>query len=100
MAEPNQKPGLTPLKIYSGSVLLTRYINKLVITGSGVATSVDNFNSVTITLTGGASGSSVSASYATSASYASTASFFSGTVFSASYAETASYALKVDGGTF
>lgn len=98
MTGPNNKPGLTPLKLYSGSVLLTQYINKLIITGSGVDATVGNFNNVIITVTGG--GSSISASYATTASFASTASYFAGTVLSASYAETASYALRVDGGTF
>lgn len=81
----NSKPGLLPLKLYSGSILLTQYINKLTITGSGVSVQVDSFNGVTLTLSGsGGGGSSISASYATTASYA----------------ETASYALRVDGGTF
>lgn len=80
----NSKPGLLPLKLYSGSILLTQYINKLTITGSGVSVQVDSFNGVTLTLSGSGGGSSISASYATTASYA----------------ETASYALRVDGGTF
>ncbi len=102
MAGLNGKPGLTPLKIYSGSVLLTQYVNKLTITGSGVGVTVGKFNDILLTLTGGG-GTSTTASYAITASFAETAltaSYFSGTVVSASYSETASYALKVDGGTF
>lgn len=102
MPTPVNKPGLTPIQIYSGSILLTQLVGRLIITGSGVGVSVGRFNNVTLTVTGGG-GSSISASYATTASFAETAltaSYFSGTVVSASYSETASYALRVDGGTF
>jgi hypothetical protein len=101
MAGLNGKPGLTPLKIYSGSVLLTQYVNKLTLSGSGIGVTVGKFNDVTLSVTGG--GTSTTASYALTASFAETAltaSYFSGTVVSASYSETASYALRVDGGTF
>jgi hypothetical protein len=94
----NNISGLTKLNIYSGSILLTSYVNNLILDGPIVT--VDDFNNITLLISGSGGGSSVSASYALSASYASTASYFSGTVVSASYSETASYALRVDGGTF
>lgn len=109
MATPISKPGLTPLQIYSGSVLLTQLVGRLIITGSGVSVNVGRFNDVTLVLSGSTGGASISASYATTASFAETAltaSYLLGTVVSASYAitssfaETASYALRVDGGTF
>lgn len=100
MPTPISKPGLTPLQIYSGSVLLTQLVGRLIITGSGVSVNVGRFNDVTLILSGSGGGSSISASYAATASFADTASYFAGTVISASYAETASYALRVDGGIF
>lgn len=103
MPTPISKPGLTPLQIYSGSVLLTQLVGRLIITGSGVSVNVGRFNDVTLILSGSGGGSSISASYATTASFAETAltaSYFSGTIATSSYAETASYALRVDGGTY
>jgi len=49
----NTVPGLVPLKIYSGSTLLTTNVNLINFTGSGVTTTVGNFNNLTITIGGG-----------------------------------------------
>ena len=94
----NTVPGLVPLKIYSGSTLLTTNVNLINFTGSGVTTTVGAFNNLIVTIGGGGatsftgsfSGSFTgsllgTASYATnalSASYALTSSFAT----SASYA--------------
>jgi hypothetical protein len=49
----NTVPGLVPLKIYSGSTLLTTNVNLINFTGSGVTTTVNAFNGLTVTIGGG-----------------------------------------------
>jgi hypothetical protein len=49
----NTVPGLVPLKIYSGSTLLTTNVNLINFTGSGVTTTIGNFNDLTINIGGG-----------------------------------------------
>lgn len=83
------KPGLIPVKIENQSNQITTQVNKINFTGSGVTSSVGQFNDVTVLING-----SVSASYALNSSYALTSSYFSGSITnatSASYAATASY---------
>jgi len=111
MAILNNSNGLTFLKVYSGSVLLTTYLNELVITGSGAGVSIGNFNNLTLDISGGGGGGSVNTgSLLTTASFSNPNLIFTKgngstfpvnlstlTVTSASYALTASY---IDGGTF
>jgi hypothetical protein len=109
MAILNNSNGLTFLKVYSGSVLLTTYLNELVITGSGAGVSIGNFNNLTLDFSGGG-GSVNTGSLLTTASFSNPNLIFTKgngstfpvnlstlTVTSASYALTASY---IDGGTF
>jgi hypothetical protein len=49
----NTVPGLVPLKIYSGSTLLTTNVNLINFTGSGVTTTVNAFNGLTVNIGGG-----------------------------------------------
>ena len=49
----NNVPGLIPLKIYSGSTLLTSNLNLITFTGSGVTTTIGNFNNLTVNITSG-----------------------------------------------
>jgi len=107
----NSNTGLTFLKVYSGSVLLTTYLNELVITGSGVEVSIGDFNNLTLNISGSSGGGSVNTgSLLVSASFSDpNLTFTKGdgstfsvnlstlTVVSASYAQTASY---INGGTF
>lgn len=108
----NSNTGLTFLKVYSGSVLLTTYLNELTITGSGVEVSIGDFNNLTLNISGsgGGGGSVNTGSLLVSASFSDpNLTFTKGdgstfsvnlstlTVVSASYAQTASY---IDGGTF
>lgn len=107
----NSNNGLTFLKIYSGSVLLTSFINELVITGSGASVGVGDFNNVVLDFSGGGGGGSTNTgSLLVTASFSDpNLTFTKGngstfpvnlstlTVVSASYAQTASY---IDGGTF
>ena len=46
----NTIPGLVPLNIYSGSTLLTTNVNLINFTGSGVTTTIGDFNDLTITM--------------------------------------------------
>jgi hypothetical protein len=109
MAILNNSNGLTFLKVYSGSVLLTSYLNELTITGSGAGVSIGNFNNLTLDFSGGG-GSVNTGSLLTTASFSNPNLIFTKgngstfpvnlstlTVTSASYALTASY---IDGGTF
>ena len=52
------KPGLIQLKIEDKGRLLTTQINKINFTGSGVTTSVGEFNDITVLITGGGATSS------------------------------------------
>lgn len=112
MAILNNSNGLTFLKVYSGSVLLTTYLNELTITGSGVEVSIGDFNNLTLNISGstGGGGSVNTGSLLVSASFSDpNLTFTKGdgstfsvnlstlTVISASYAQTASY---INGGTF
>jgi hypothetical protein len=118
----NTVPGLVPLKIYSGNTLLTTNVNLINFTGSGVTTTVNAFNGLTVNIGGGGTtvdtgsllktasfsnpnltftkgdGSTFNVNLVTlvptSASYALTASFAT----SASYALSASYASEISGG--
>jgi hypothetical protein len=49
----NTVPGLVPLKIYSGNTLLTTNVNLINFTGSGVTTTVNAFNGLTVNIGGG-----------------------------------------------
>lgn len=112
MALINNSNGLTYLKIYSGSTLLTSYLNEVTITGSGVTAEIGAFNNLTLTITntGGGSGSADTGSLLTTASFSNpNLTFTKGngstfnvnlsslTITSASYALTSSY---IDGGSF
>ena len=113
----NNVPWLIPLKIYSGSTLLTSNLNLITFTGSGVTTTIGSFNNLTVniasgtgTTTGSFTGSftgsllgtasyalnTLSASYALSASYVLSSSYAlsSSYVLSSSYALSASYVLS------
>jgi len=105
----NSNTGLTFLKVYSGSVLLTTYLNELVITGSGAGVTIGDFNNLTLDFSGGG-GSTNTGSLLVTASFSNpNLTFTKGdgstflvnlstlTVVSTSYAQTASY---INGGTF
>lgn len=113
MALINNSNGLTYLKIYSGSTLLTSYLNEVTITGSGVTAEIGSFNNLTLTITntgGGGSGSVDTGSLLVTASFSNpNLTFTKGngstfnvnlsslTITSASYALTSSY---INGGSF
>jgi hypothetical protein len=112
MALINNSNGLTYLKIYSGSTLLTSYLNEVTITGSGVTAEIGEFNNLTLTITntGGGSGSADTGSLLVTASFSNPNLTFTkgnGSTFnvnlsslvitSASYALTSSY---INGGSF
>ena len=113
MALINNSNGLTFLKIYSGSTLLTSYLNEIVITGSAVTAQIGDFNNLTLTISstgGGGSGSVDTGSLLTTASFSNpNLTFTKGngstfnvnlstlTIISASYSLTSSY---IDGGSF
>jgi len=105
----NSNNGLTFLRVYSGSVLLTTYLNELVITGSGVEVSIGDFNNLTLNISGstGGGGSVNTGSLLTTASFSDPNLTFTkgnGSTFPVNLstltvinAQTASY---IDGGTF
>jgi hypothetical protein len=102
----NSNNGLTFLRVYSGSVLLTTYLNELVITGSGAGVTIGDFNNLTLDFSGGG-GSTNTGSLLTTASFSDPNLTFTkgnGSTFSVNLstltvinAQTASY---IDGGTF
>ena len=102
----NSNNGLTFLRVYSGSVLLTTYLNELVITGSGAGVTIGDFNNLTLDFSGGG-GSSNTGSLLTTASFSDPNLTFTkgnGSTFPVNLstltvinAQTASY---IDGGTF
>jgi hypothetical protein len=102
----NSNNGLTFLRVYSGSVLLTTYLNELVITGSGAGVTIGDFNNLTLDFSGGG-GSINTGSLLTTASFSDPNLTFTkgnGSTFSVNLstltvinAQTASY---IDGGTF
>ena len=102
----NSNNGLTFLRVYSGSVLLTTYLNELVITGSGAGVTIGDFNNLTLDFSGGG-GSSNTGSLLTTASFSDPNLTFTkgnGSTFPINLstltvinAQTASY---IDGGTF
>jgi hypothetical protein len=107
----NTVPGLVPLKIYSGSTLLTTNVNLINFTGSGVTTTVNAFNGLTVTIGGGGGGTVDTGSLLKTASFSNPNLTFTkgdGSTFnvnlvtlvptSASYALTASYANEISGG--
>ena len=106
MAIINNSNGLTFLKVYSGSVLLTTYLNELVITGSGAGVTIGDFNNLTLDFSGGG-GSINTGSLLTTASFSDPNLTFTkgnGSTFPVNLstltvinAQTASY---IDGGTF
>jgi hypothetical protein len=106
MAIINNSNGLTFLKVYSGSVLLTTYLNELVITGSGAGVTIGDFNNLTLDFSGGG-GSINTGSLLTTASFSDPNLTFTkgnGSTFPINLstltvinAQTASY---IDGGTF
>lgn len=104
----NSNNGLTFLKVYSGSVLLTTYVNSLNVSGSGVSVSVGTANDLLLTFTGGGGGGSVNTgSLLTTASFSDPNLTFTkgdGSTFPVNLstltvinAQTASY---INGGTF
>jgi hypothetical protein len=104
----NSNNGLTFLKVFSGSVLLTTYVNSLNVSGSGVSVSVGTANDLLLTFTGGGGGGSVNTgSLLTTASFSDPNLTFTkgnGSTFPVHLstltvinAQTASY---IDGGTF
>lgn len=102
----NSNNGLTFLRVYSGSVLLTTYLNELVITGSGAGVTIGDFNNLTLDFSGGG-GSANTGSLLTTASFSDPNLTFTkgnGSTFPVNLstltvinAQTASY---IDGGTF
>lgn len=112
----NSNNGLTFLKVFSGSALLTTYVNSLNVSGSGVSVSVGDANDVLLTFTGGGGGSTNTGSLLVSASFSDpNLTFTKGdgstfqvnlstlTVVSASYALSASFATTasyINGGVF
>lgn len=104
----NSNNGLTFLKVYSGSVLLTTYVNSLNVSGSGVSVSVGTANDLLLTFIGGGGGGSVNTgSLLTTASFSDPNLTFTkgdGSTFPVNLstltvinAQTASY---INGGTF
>ena len=90
----NTVPGLVPLKIYSGSTLLTTNVNLITFTGSGVTTTIGNFNNLTVNVASGGSGTTTgSFTGSFTGSLLGTASYALNTL-SASYALSASYVLS------
>jgi len=93
----NNVLGLIPLKIYSGSVLLTPNINQITITGSGINATIGQFNDLTITVNSTSGSISGSNSGSFSGSFTGSLLGTSSFAISASYAffsTTASYALN------
>jgi hypothetical protein len=106
----NTVPGLVPLKIYSGSTLLTTNVNLINFTGSGVTTTVNAFNGLTVNI-GGGGGTIDTGSLLITASFSNPNLTFTkgnGSTFNvnlinlvpntASYALTASFANEISGG--
>jgi hypothetical protein len=106
----NTVPGLVPLKIYSGNTLLTTNVNLINFTGSGVTTTVNAFNGLTVNI-GGGGGTIDTGSLLITASFSNPNLTFTkgnGSTFNvnlinlvpntASYALTASYANEISGG--
>jgi hypothetical protein len=106
----NTVPGLVPLKIYSGNTLLTTNVNLINFTGSGVTTTVNAFNGLTVNI-GGGGGTIDTGSLLITASFSNPNLTFTkgnGSTFNvnlinlvpntASYALTASFANEISGG--